>query len=182
MRQSADCLNFFKDNQLILKSSHHNLLGLHVVTIDEAEDINAGGEEVRRQKTGVRMGFPIKEDVPQHVDDLEGAFATDNEISVADEGEGVVCASVAFGEHQLEATGIVVRLGLHAGGEEVELGCIFIKICELEGGCLQINLRAQKYKKIFFNNSPFDFCRIFGNSCTIKNTRHFILRKNAFSW
>ena len=105
------------------------------------------------------MGFPIKEDVPQHVDDLEGTLTVDDDVAVVDEGEAVVvCVSVARGEHQLEATGIVVRLGLHAGGEEVELGCIFIKICELEGGCLQINLRAQKYKKIFFNHSPFDFC------------------------
>ena len=70
------------------------------------------------------MDLMAKKDVPQHVDDLEGASAIDDELSVADEGEGVVCASVAGGEHQLEAAGVVVGPGLEGvarGGEQIHV-------------------------------------------------------------
>ena len=56
---------------------------------------------------------------------MEGTLTVDDEVAVADEGEGVVCASVAFGEHQLEAAGVVVGLGLECvarGGEQVDVG------------------------------------------------------------
>ena len=74
------------------------------------------------------MGFTAKQDVAQHVDDLEDAFAVDDELSVADEGKVVITVLVVFiirGKHQLE-TALVVRdlalEGVARSGEEVDVG------------------------------------------------------------
>ncbi len=58
------------------------------------------------------------------IEDLEGAFAVDDEFTVADEGE-VVVGSVAGGEDQLEAALIVGGLGFEAvarGLEQIDVG------------------------------------------------------------
>lgn len=61
------------------------------------------------------------------IEDLEDAFAVDDELSVADEGKVVIVVLVVFihPEHQLEAALIVRRSGLEGvvrGLEQVDVG------------------------------------------------------------
>ena len=88
-------------------SFHDNLLRFHVVAVDEAHARGhpVGRDVARRVST---------DDAPRHVDDLQHAFAIDDDLTVAEEGEGLtgpadglVCGS----KHQLEAALIVRRLG-----------------------------------------------------------------------
>ena len=105
-------------------SSHDDLLGLHVVAIDEAEDIYASDSWQLTVGSWQLLGEEL---VTEGVEDLERAFAVDNELSVADEGKVVIVVLVVFihPEHQLE-TALVVRdlavEGVARSGEEVNVG------------------------------------------------------------
>ena len=77
-----------------------NLLGLHVVAADKAQHIDAGGH------VGGRDGactVSAQDDATEDVEDLEGAVAGDDELSVADKGEIITqIGAIGGAEHQLE--------------------------------------------------------------------------------
>ena len=80
-----------------IPSSHHDLLDLHIVSVHEAEHVDAlGGVDV---DVGAAVDAFALEDAAVDVDHLQGgvAFVVDDEAAVAIEGEVVVV--VAGGEH-----------------------------------------------------------------------------------
>ena len=103
-RPSADCLHFFEDNGLIVKSSHDNLLCLHVVAVDEAEHIHARRHPACRDAI---YRVSRQNNAPHHVYDLQGTLAIDDDVAIADESEIIVAVCVPANEHQLEAAGII---------------------------------------------------------------------------
>ena len=107
---------------------HHNLLGLDVVAVDEAEHIDSGG--------GVDLGGGVAVDglgaehAAGHIDNLQGGFTfvVDGPIVTIEEGEvvGVLLVDAAVGaEHEAEAAGVVGDLSLEAVarvGNQVDVG------------------------------------------------------------
>ena len=67
--------------------SHHNLLDLHVFTIDEAEHVNA--RRSLESFADAAVDGLAAQDAAIEVDDLQGGFAgiVDNPAAVAHEGE-----------------------------------------------------------------------------------------------
>ena len=86
------------------------------MAVDEAQHINAR-REVGSWQLGVSSWqFIAEQFVTENIEDLEGAFAVDDEVAVADEGkrltgptDGLVC-----GKHQLEAAFIVRDLAIES--------------------------------------------------------------------
>ena len=101
---------FFEYNGLIVKSSHHNLLHLDIIAIDQAQDIHA------RRHVGCRDAMLCVSRMyhpSRNIYHLQRAFAIDDNIPVADEREGfIVAVCVPANEHQFEATGVVSGFGL----------------------------------------------------------------------
>lgn len=85
------------------------------MAVDEAQHINAR-REVGSWQLGVSSWqFIAEQFVTENIEDLEGAYAVDDEVAVADESEVLilnVVIVVVGTEHQFEATLIVRRLGL----------------------------------------------------------------------
>ena len=103
---------------------HDHLLDLHVVAVDEAQHVDT------RSGVHVHIGAAVDalalHDAARDVDHLQGGgtIVVDDEATIAEEGEVVVIAVVARGEHELETVGIVGRLGLEAvarGLEQVDV-------------------------------------------------------------
>ena len=68
--------------------SYYDLLGLHFVAADEAQDLHAhGGVHFH---AAVTVEALAAEDAARHVDDLQGGFAlvADDEFAVGEEGKG----------------------------------------------------------------------------------------------
>ena len=120
------CLTPFPARGISL--SHHHLLDLHVVAIDEAEHVDAlGSVDV---DVGAAVDAFALHDAAVDVDHLQGgvAFVVDDEAAVAVEGEGVVVV-VTGGEHEGEAAFAVGGLSIEAvarGGEQVDVVAVHV--------------------------------------------------------
>lgn len=66
-------------------SFYDNLLCLHVVAADETQHVNARHHLVGRD---VACNVCTTNDVSHHVNHLQGACAVDDDVAIADEGEG----------------------------------------------------------------------------------------------
>ena len=89
--------------------SHHHLLNLNVITVDEADHVDARGD-VELALVAAAEGV-ARDHVAEDVDDLDGSLtldAEDAEVAHAvDEAEAVAVGAGAGGEDQLEALGEV---------------------------------------------------------------------------
>ena len=110
-----------------LLSFYNDLLRPDVLTLDQADHIDAGGAVDGLADAAV-YGLAAQ-DAPHGIDDLEGglAFVGDDPVAVAEEGEVFVFVFVIVfvgHEHQFETAGVVAGLGgegVARSGEEVHI-------------------------------------------------------------
>ena len=99
-------------------------MGLHVVVVDEAEHVNAfGGVDV---DISAAVDGLSADDAAVDVDHLDNGitFVANDPIVIVKESEVIVVVCVPANEHQLEAAGVVRRVGLEGVarvGEEVNV-------------------------------------------------------------
>ena len=90
----------------------NDFLSLHIVSVDDSQNINSGDQSARADAVGALVGG---EHAASEVDDLQHAVAgytSEDDLSVADEGEVIVPFTAEVGvvghEHQAEAAFVVV--------------------------------------------------------------------------
>ena len=99
--------------------SYHNLLRLHIIAVDESQNIHPRGHPFGRD---VARRVSTNDGTPHHIHNLQRALAVDDNVAVADEGEWRILVAVSVladgGKHQAETRSVVGGFGGEGVGRD----------------------------------------------------------------